>query len=178
MTKNISNFSYFLLFIGLSVASYSIIFFIDYSTEYFTIARVLNIGVCFFYFYKLVRHLTYLKGVAEKLNTYSSANNHGKTLIAFCLLVSHLILIDFGGEKLNEKLLLMDNLETIATIKDCHSSKGTEYCIYSYSVDNKHYEIKYFNNNMKFKENDRTTVIYFSKFPIISKLKKEFLTLK
>ena len=175
MTKIISNILYFLLLIGLTVASYAITFFIDYSADYFTIARALMMGVCFFYFYNLTGNLTNLRRAAEKINTYPSAKGSGRTLIAFCLFILHLIIVNIGGGKLNNTLLTMDNRETTATIKDCYSSKGTEYCVYSYSVDNKHYEFKYCNEpgNLKFKETDTTTVIYYSKFPVISKLKKE-----
>lgn len=175
MTKIISNILYLLLFLGLTVVSYATFFFVDYFADYFTILRALIMGGCFFYFYKLTAHLTYLTRAKEKLNTYPSAKNSGGTLIAFCLFILHLILVNVGGEKLNDKLLATSNRETTATIKDCYSSKGTEYCVYSYSVDNKHYEIKYCNEpeNLKFKETDTTTVIYYSKFPVISKLKKE-----
>jgi len=175
MTKIITNILFFLLLIQLTIASYAITFFIDYSADYFTIARVFIMGVCFFYFYKLTGHLTYLKRAKEKLNTYPSAKDNGGTLISFCLFIVHLILVNIGGETLNDKLLATDNRETTATIKDCYSSKGTEYCVYIYSIDNKNYEVKYCNepDNLKFKETDTTTVIYYSKFPVISKLKKE-----
>lgn len=175
MTKIIYNILYFLLLLGLTIASYANTFFIDYSADYFTIARVFIMGVCFFYFYKLTGHSTYLTRAKEKINTYPSAKDSGGTLIAFCFFILHLVLVNVGGEKLNDKLLSGDNMETTATIKDCYLSKGTEYCVYEYTVDNKHYEIKYCNepDNLKFKESDTTTVIYYSKFPVISKLKKE-----
>ena len=175
MTKVISNILYFLLFLGLTIASYAVIFLIDYSAGYFTIARIFIMGVSFFYFYKLTGHSTYLTRVKKKFNTYLRAKDSGGILIAFCFFILHLVLVNIGGEKLNDKLLAMDNRETTATIKDCHVSKGREYCVYEYSVGNKHYEIKYCNepNNLKFKESDTTTVVYYSKFPVISKLKKQ-----
>ena len=176
MTKIISNIVYFLLFVGLTIALYAILFLIDYSAGYFTIARVLIMGVCFFYFYKLTGHSAYLTRAKKKLNIFQPGIDIGGILIALCFFILHLALVNVGGEKLNDKLLAMDNRETIATIKDCHISKGKkEYCVYEYSVDNKHYEIKYCNQprNLKFKESDTTTVIYYSKFPVISKLKKE-----
>ena len=175
MTKVISNIVYFLLFVVLTIAFYAILFFIDYSAGYFTIARVFIMGVCFFYFYKLTGHSTYLRRAKEKLNTSLHAKKGGGILIALCFFIIHLILVNVGGEKLNDKLLAMDNRETTATIKDCHLSKGKEYCVYEYTVDNRYYEIKYCNDpdNLKFKESDTTTVIYYTKFPSISKLKKE-----
>ena len=170
-----SNILYFLLFIGLTVISYATFFFVDYSADYFTILRALIMGVCFFYFYKLTGHLTYLTKAKDKLNAYPFAKNSGGTLIAFLLFIIHLILVNVGGESLNDKLLAMDSGQTTATIKDCYSSKGTEYCVYSYSVDNKHYDIKYCNepDNLKLKETDTTTVIYYTRFPVISRLKRE-----
>ncbi len=175
MTKIISNIIYFLLFIGLTIASYAITFFIDYSADYFTIARMLIMGISFFYFYKLTRHLTILQRATVKFNSYPSAKNSGATLIAFFLFIIQLLIVNLGGEKLNDKLLKSDYRETFATIKDCYSSKGSEYCVYNYTVDNKHYEIKYRNdlNKLKFSESDTTTIIYYTKFPVISRLKKQ-----
>lgn len=175
MKKNIYSLLYFLLFVVLTMASYAITFLIDYSAEYFTIIRILIMVICFCYFYMLIGHSTYLTKAKLKANTYPSAKNSGGTLIAFCLFIIHLILVNVGGEKLNDRLLATDNKATVAKIKDCNSSKGTEYCVYEYSVENHHYEIKYCNEpaHLKFKESDTTTVIYYSKFPAISKLKKD-----
>jgi hypothetical protein len=99
----------------------------------------------------------------------------GWNFIALVLFFLHLIIVTKATESLNYYLLLSDHKQTIATIKDCYKSKGTEYCVYSYLVDNKQYDIKYCNepDNLKFKEFDTTTVIYYSKFPVISKLKNE-----
>ncbi len=83
--------------------------------------------------------------------------------------------VKVATDTLNDHLILTDNKHTIATIKDCYKSKETKYCVYSYTVYNKPYNIKYWNEpyNLKLKENDTTTIIYYSKFPVISKLKKE-----
>ena len=92
MTKVISNILYFILFLGLTVASYAIIFLIDYSADYFTIARVFIMGVCFFYFYKLTGHSIYLTRIKKKLNIFQPGIDIGGILIALVFFILHLSL--------------------------------------------------------------------------------------
>ncbi len=174
MTK-LWNIVYFILFILLTVTIYGNFTFVDYSFDYVTIIRILLMAICYLYFYILTEHIYTLLKVNKKHETPIKFKKSGWTFIPFVLFLLHLVLVSIATDRLNNYLIDCDNKQTIATIKDCHKSRGTEYCVYSYSVDNKHYEIKYCNepDNLKLKETDKTTVIYYSKFPIISKLKKE-----
>lgn len=99
----------------------------------------------------------------------------GYIAIPALLFFLHLLIIGLSVEKLNYYLLVSDKKQTIAVIKNCYKSKGTEWCVYSYVVDNTRYEIKYSNDapKLKLREFDTTTVFYYSKLPVISKLKRE-----
>jgi len=161
---------FFVLFWVLTLAFYAVFFLIDNSTFYFMIFRALIMLSGVFYFYMLIEHVTYLKKATEYTGTF---------FVAFCLCMFYIALvIDFGGEKLKTKLLKSSYGETIATIKNCYSSEGSEYCLYSYSLSTKHYEIKYCNEYCgsrdtlkKFNEGDKVTIVYYPKFPVLSKLK-------
>jgi hypothetical protein len=175
MTKLWSNIIYTVLFILVTIAAYWTFTFVDYPFDFFTLIRIFLMGICYLYFYKLTGHIYALIKLNKKKQTPIKFKNSSWTLIALVLFFLHLILVSIATDSLNDYLILSDNKQTIATIKDCYKSKGTEYCVYSYSVDNKVYDIKYCNepDNLKLKETDTTTVIYYSKFPVISKLKKE-----
>ena len=174
MKKTSSKILYFIIFLQLTVAQYVVYFFINYSFSV-SILRLLMMGICAFYYYKLIEHLTFLQSIAKSINKHAFEQNSGETLIFCFFFISNIFLVDIGGRKLNNKLLAMDKKEIIAIIKDCSFSGKDEYCFYSYSVDNKQYEVRYSNDpdNLQFKEKDVTTVVYCSKFPHISKLKAE-----
>lgn len=175
MTKLWTNITYIILFILLTFAAYVTFTFVDYSFDYFMIIRCLVMAICGFYFYKLTGHLYTLIKLNKKNHALVKFEKSGWAFIALVLFFLHLILVSIATDSLNDYLILSDSKNTIATIKDCYKSKGTEYCVYSYSVGNKYYDIKYCNepDNLKLKETDTATVIYYSKFPVISKLKKE-----
>jgi hypothetical protein len=177
MNKTLVKIIYIVLFILLTAVTYWTFTFIDYSFDYFLIVRILIMSICYFYFYKVTGHIYTTYRVYKKNQTPITFKKSGWTFIAFVLFIVHLITVNIATDSLNNYLIGSDNKETTATIKDCYKTlRGTEYCVYSYSVDNKNYEIKYCNepDNLKFKETDTTTVIYYSKFPVISKIKKEF----
>ncbi len=176
MKKTWSNILYLVLFILLTAATYGTFTCIDYSFDYFLIVRILLMSICYFYFYKVTGHIYTTYRVYKKNEKPITFKKSSWTFIAFVLFIVHLITVSIATDSLNNYLIGSDNKETTATIKDCYKTLwGTEYCVYSYSVDNKNYEIKYCNepDNLKFKEADTTTVIYYSKFPVISRLKKE-----
>jgi|GEM_PF-3814065 len=166
---------YIFLFILLTVATYGTFTCIDYSFDYFIIVRILLMAICYYYFYKATGHIYTTFSVYKKNETQIKFKKNGWKFMASILWIGYLILISIATDSLNNYLIGYDNKQTIATIKDCYKTRGTEYCVFSYSVNNKNYEIKYCNepNNLKFKETDTTTVIYYSKFPVISRLKKE-----
>jgi hypothetical protein len=176
MTKLWSHFTYIILFFLLTITAYGTFTGVDYSFDYFTIIRVLLIGICYFYFYKLTGHIYTLLKVSKKHETLIVFRKSGWTFVAAILCILHLILVSITTDSLNNYLIKSDNKQAIATIKDCYVSKSTEYCVYSYSVDNKSYELKYCNepDNLKFKERDTAIVIYYTKLPVISLLKREF----
>ncbi len=176
MTKVFIHILFIIAFIALTIGSYAILFLVDYSFDFFALARIAVMGVAIFYFYLLTKNLDFLKSAKDKLNKFPSAKENGETLVALFLFTIHLLFVNVGGEYLNNKLLASDSRETTATIKDCHKSKGTEYCVYEYFVGNKRYEIKYCNepDHLKFKESDTTSIIYYAKFPAISRLKKDW----
>ena len=174
MKKSTSKILYFILFLQLTVAQYIVYSFINYSSAV-SILRIFMMGISAFYYCKLIEHLPFLQKIARSINKHAFESGSGEILIFWCLFIFHILLLGIGGEKLNNKLLGMDKRETIAIIKNCSFSGEDEYCFYSYSVDNKHYEVRYCNdpNNLQFKQKDTTTVVYYSKFPHISKLKIE-----
>ncbi len=167
---------YLLYFILLTITTYLVITFIDYTFDFFIVIKIIPIGFSYYYFYKVTEHInSSLFAYKKKVDPNKFKKNGWTLIIPGILIFAFQISIALATESLNYQLILSDNKQTTATIKDCSKSKGTEYCIYSYSVDNKNYEIKYCNEstNLKLKEYDTATVIYYSKFPIISKLKKE-----
>lgn len=175
MNKTLNNIKYVIIFILLTLATYVTFTFVDYSFDYFMVGRILLMGICYFYFYKLTEHIYTTLREYKKNETPIKFKKSGWTFIAIVLFFAHLISVSIATDSLNYHLILSDSKQTMATIKDCRKSRGTEYCVYSYSVDNKIYEIKYCNepDNLKLKETDTSTVVYYSKFPVISKLKKE-----
>ncbi len=175
MTNRRNSFIYLFLFIPLSVLAYVTFTFVDQTFYFFTIIRILLLGICYFYFYKLTGHIYKVKNENKKSYAPMKFKRGGLTFFASISFVCYLILGSICAYNFNNALLKYDNKMVIATIKDCYKYRGTEYCIYCYVVDGNNYEIKFCNepNNLKLKENDRTTVIYCTKFPVISKLKSE-----
>lgn len=175
MNMKKSNSLYLLLFVILTIFTYYSFFLVDQSSATFSFIRIIAMLSCYFYFNRLTKQVSLFQILKEKIDAYPSAKNQGAFLITICLFLSHLILMNVGGEKLNEILIKTDHHETTATIISCYTTKGSEYCKYAYIVDNKKYEIKFLNDPsiLNFKEQDTTTIVYFAKAPVLSKLKKE-----
>ena len=112
-----------MLFLSLTVIAYIIDFIIDFSSDYFTFYRILIIILSYYFFYKLSFTIKIINNINIKF---------GNKLPALFLCIIHLIFINYFGEKFNRFLLNSENRTTIGTIKDCYTSKSTEYCVYSY----------------------------------------------
>lgn len=168
-----NNIFYFLAFIVLTIVQYLVYFFIDHSSGFSTIARLLLFTFSMFYFLKLTFYVKNLAKTAVWLEQNTS-DGKGVALIFLVPLVLHILLVDFGGKILNDLLLKSDYKETVATIKEC-STKGTDYCIYSYTVDNRYYEVKYYydTNKLKLKKSEKITIVYYPKFPVLCKVKTD-----
>jgi len=173
--KNIwLHIKYLLFFILLIITTYLAFTFIDYTFDFFIVIRIILLGFSYYFFYKVTEHIySSIFEYKKKENLNKLKKNGWVLIIPGILIFAFQISVAMAIDSLNHQLILSDNKQTTATIKDCSKSKGTEYCIYSYSVDNKNYEVRYCNESTNLKEYDTATVIYYSKFPIISKLRKE-----
>lgn len=172
MTKKAAHFVlYLFLFFGITFLLFAMMFLVN-SSAIHLISKLSALGISYFYFYRLCRFLASLK--KQKADT-ASPDEKRLNLVTWFVFLIHLVLVNTAGEKLMLYLLMNDHQHTTASIRDCEISKGSEYCIYTYVVDNNHYEIKYCNepDNLKLKQGDTVTVLYYTKFPVISKLKKE-----
>lgn len=168
MTKLWINIAYIILFFLLTVAVYLTFTFANCSFVNDTFSRILLIAICYLYFYKLKGHLNTQSKVTKKHKRAIKFKKKRWKFSAFSLGLLHFFLVYFATYNLNNYLIESDSKQTIATIKDCSKSRGTEYCVYSYTIDNQYYEIEYCREPY-----DTTTVIYYSKLPVISRLKNE-----
>lgn len=166
LSKLIKTSLFAFLFIVVSIATYATSY-VDYSFDHLTLLRILAMGLCYFYFYKLAEYVYTSLSIPAK--------NQTPAFYAFIVFFLHMLLLSIGTDYLNNWLINKSPCETIAMINNCHKSKGTEYCMYSYTIDHKSYTLKYCNEpaNLRFRESDTVTIVYFSSFPVISKLKNE-----
>src|SRR6187431_3030350 len=92
------------LFIAVTAATYAISY-IDYSFDYLTLLRMLAMGVCYFYFYKLVGYVYTFLTIPTQRQT--------PALYALVLFFAHLLLLSIGTDHLNNWLINNSPLETI-----------------------------------------------------------------
>jgi len=160
----------------LTAANYAVCTFIDYSFEYFVFIRILVGALSYLYFFHLVGHIYTKLGFDKKRGYPTKFKKTGWSIIPGILFFIHLISVTSATDYINDFLVRSKNSLTFATIKDCHKSRGTEYCVCSYLVDNKYYAIKYNNEptSLKLKEGDTTSILYYPNIPQIGRLKKEW----
>ncbi|MBP6732656.1 MAG: hypothetical protein KA149_11390 [Chitinophagales bacterium] len=171
--RYLDGFLFAFIFVSLTLLMYGVFSYIDYSSIFFGAARALSMLANYFFFLVLCRHVYTLNLVSEKLNQYPSIKNAGASFIGFCLTVIHLVITLYTTETLNDWLLIRNNRQTTATVKDCVKSKGSEYCVYVYFVNGTGYQVKYHNDEpgYKFKEYEDIQILYYPPNPIVSKIK-------
>jgi hypothetical protein len=152
-------FLYVIGFIVLTLVEYYIYSYIDYSYKYFMVIRLATIGIGYFYFLLAARCFS---------------KNMAIPLFVIIITMVYNVLLLFIFEHINSALLEFKNKETVAVIKDCEKSRGTAYCVYSYRDKNKYYEIRFCNEGsiLKYKNNDRVMIRYYTLNPAISEIKK------
>lgn len=155
-------FLVFWLILLLTLVNYSIFSFIDYSSKYFGILRgiVMLFDVIFF-------SLLAAKVPKQSKFSFISADF---ILSGMILFIVHIIVTMIATDLLNEKIISYHNESTTGIIKNCDETK--EYCIYSYTVGNSNYEMKFDNseNDYKYDNLDSVIVLYCPQIPSISKL--------
>jgi hypothetical protein len=153
------NIFYISGFIILTIFYYFISTYVEYTSNYFSVLNIAAIIIGFLYSYSFSKHLL---------------KKRAAPLIGFFIMLIHLFLTVIATEKLNDFLLTSNNTETIATIKDCKRyRKGSEYCIYYYSANNKQYAKRFLNEapDYKYKNGDTLTIQYYIANPKVSRLK-------
>jgi hypothetical protein len=161
------------VFVILTVLYYLEIIFIDKPTKYgfvYGLARAMLIGGGFCYFWMLMRKVSLLNNLKNKINSYPSSRNRGGVALVMTLGMMHLVIVFFGTRAFNQYLLRTSGMLTNAVIKDCRQNSRGEHCLYEYMVNNKLYQVQLTNLNQKYKEQDTIAVLYYPKFPAISKL--------
>ena len=173
MTKTALNLIYFALFVLLTFLFYSNFTFFDFSDTFSTVTRVVSmiLGIAYYTYLNSYNRLLIL--LSEKTQKYEAAlPARLKNGIALILMLVHLIIVDITGRKLNSYLLQNNNISAYAEIKDCYTRKGTTYCLYTYDVNEKHYEKSFKNSDSSYgyQEQDSIPILYYPNIPVISRL--------
>jgi hypothetical protein len=129
----------------LTVSAYAGLSWIDYSMGWYWPFRIVLAGVSLLYFRQLIYSLaTYLKSKTGK-NEPESERPEWYLFVLPCALF--LALMIRGTEQMNLYLLSLNHKTTEADVMGCHQRKSIEYCVYTYTVNGRYYEVQFQNNH-------------------------------